>query len=269
MDIGTVSIKGKVRERDEDAILVILNESLYEGKSREVCFCALADGMGGLHGGDVASRIAIRTMESIGNKLISQNITDTDMIFSEISDGFERANRNIVEFSREKGIESMGTTMIVAYYTDGFYYVGNLGDSRAFLFNNRKVSTRTVDHSLVQTMVLSGELSEEEMSTHPRRNELTRALGIGFNKPDLYKWRAFNGDALLLCCDGLWESLDRETLALSANSKMSAQETILQLSELANEFDGSDNISAILFRPRIRRSMEKYSKKPTRRITSQ
>ncbi len=263
MDIGSRSIRGKVRERDEDAILIMNRQIYSEHQNEEIYFCALADGMGGGEGGDIASRMALQTIETTGYKLISKSVTNPDKIMEELSEGYSRADRAIMEYAAEHGFEDMGTTLTVAYFVDDYLYVANMGDSRAYVFNNRSTSARTIDHSYVQSLVLSGAISEEQSKTHPRRNEMTKALGFQGFSPDFYRWRVFNGDAVLLCCDGLWEPLDSDTVSAAANSSMTAQETINQLVDLANEVDGSDNISAILFRPNVKKSFEKYVKKPT------
>lgn len=268
MDIGSKSIRGKVRERDEDAILIMNRQVYSEHANDEIYFCALADGMGGGEGGDIASRMALQTMETIGYKLLSKTVSDPDKIIDEINEGYKRADRKIMEYAAEHGFQDMGTTLTVAYYVDNYVYVANLGDSRTFVFNDRKVSARTIDHSYVQSLVISGAISEEQSRSHPRRNEMTRALGFQGFSPDLYRWRVFNGDAILLCCDGLWEPLDAETISTAANSSMTAQEAVSQLVDLANEIDGSDNISAILFRPFVKTSFEKFASKPTRSMKS-
>lgn len=263
MDIGSKSIRGKVRERDEDAILIMNRQIFSEHTNEEIYFCALADGMGGGEGGDIASRMALQIMETTGYKLISKAVSDPDKIFEELTEGYKRADRRIMEYAAEHALEDMGTTLTIAYYVDGYLYVANLGDSRTYVFNNRKISARTIDHSYVQALVISGAISEEQSKSHPRRNEMTRALGFQGFSPDFYRWRVFNGDAILLCCDGLWEPLDMDTLCAAANSSMTAQEAITQLVDLANEIDGTDNISAVLFRPNVKKSFEKYVNKPT------
>ncbi|MCL4335299.1 MAG: protein phosphatase 2C domain-containing protein [Candidatus Thermoplasmatota archaeon] len=264
MDIGSKSIRGKVRERDEDAILVMGRQISSEHSNDEAYFCALADGMGGGDAGDIASRIALQTMESIGFKLLSRVTTDPGKIVEEINDGYRRADRKIVEYSMENSLREMGTTLVTAYYVNGMLYVGNIGDSRLLIFNDGKVSARTTDHSYVQTLVFSGSIKDSEVNTHPRRNEMTKALGFQGFAPDIYIWKIFNGDSVLLCCDGLWEPLDYATLGAAANSTMTSMEAVEQLVNLANEIDGTDNISAIMFRPRVKTSLEKYSRKPTK-----
>lgn len=263
MDIGSRSIRGKVRERDEDAILLMNRQIYSEHSNDEIYFCALADGMGGGDGGDIASRMALQTIETTAYKLISKTETNPDKIFEELSEGYRRADRRIGEYAVENGLEDMGTTLTTAYYVNGYVHVANIGDSRTYILNNRAVAARTIDHSYVQSLVISGAITEKDSRTHPRRNEMTKALGFQGFSPDFYRWRVFNGDAVLLCCDGLWEPLDPQTLGAAANSSMTAQEAVNQLIDLANEVDGSDNISAILFRPRVRISLDRYVNKPT------
>ncbi len=268
MDIGTKSIRGKVRERDEDAILVMARQLYSEHTNDEIYFVALADGMGGGEGGDLASRIALQTIETTGYKLISKLISEPSKIIEELEEGYKRADRKIMEYAVEHSLEDMGTTLTVAYLVNNYLYVGNMGDSRAYVFNGRDLSARTIDHSYVQALVVDGKLSENDIKTHPRRNEMTRALGFNNFSPDMYRWRVFNGDAVLLCCDGLWEPLDIETLGSAANSSMTAAEAVSQIVDLANEIDGSDNISAVLFRPKVKASLEKFASKPTISVKS-
>lgn len=268
MDIGSKSIRGKVREKDEDAILVMARQIFSEHSNDEIYFVALADGMGGGEGGDLASKIALQTLETTGYKLISKMIRDPDKIIEELEEGYKRADRQIMDHAVQNSLEDMGTTLTVAYYVNDYLYVGNIGDSRLYIFNDRKIAARTIDHSYVQKLVFDDLIDEQDIRAHPRRNEMTRALGFQGFSPDIFRWKVYNGDSVLLCCDGLWEPLDSETLATAANSSMTSQEAVTQLVDLANELDGTDNISAVMFRPRTKASLDKFVRKPTIAVKS-
>jgi protein phosphatase len=145
----------------------------------------------------------------------------------------------------------MGTTIAaVALVTDGGekrLAIVNVGDSRAYLLQQGQLSHLTSDHSLVADLVRAGELSEEEARTHPRRNVLTRALGVAPDvEPHVSQAVPARGDRLLLCSDGLFNELDEDEIAAVLSTVTEPNAAAEQLVLAAKEHGGSDNITAVV-----------------------
>ena len=227
---------GKVRERNEDSVNIV------ENTSGEVLM-AVADGMGGHKDGEVASSIALNHIatrfkgtSSIGNK---------DDAISWMQEIVKEANALIYKYvSEHKESTGMGTTMVLAILTNDFLLMGNIGDSSGYVIKNKKLHKVTVDHTLVNLLVKSGELSEKDAKNHPKKNVLMRALGAS---PDV-EMDIFNVElgieGILLCSDGLTNMLDDDTIMKVINNKdLNIDEKLDKLIFKANNRGGSDNIS--------------------------
>ncbi len=264
MDIGYGSIRGKVRHKDEDSLLVEQNTVVTMDFRSERLLCAVADGMGGGEKGELASRIAISSVRDSCKDIFFMDQADHAAILNLIMDSVHAANRALIDYKEQNGFSSMGTTLTLSYYSEGWLHTVNAGDSRAYIFNERKTVQKTIDNSYVMGLVKKGIISEYSARNHPRRNELTVALGFEDNFfPDPYLWRCFKGDSIVLSCDGLWSAVNPTFLAEAATSRTTAQETVDSLLVYANESDGSDNISLILAKPILDTYEEDFLKKPT------
>ncbi|MPN24171.1 Serine/threonine phosphatase stp [bioreactor metagenome] len=159
----------------------------------------------------------------------------------------ETANRNIYAHAeRGSGCAGMGTT-ITAALTGKRIVVANVGDSRAYLFSNGVLRRVTRDHSLVEELMLRGEISPEQAAHHPQRNIITRALGAERDVDvDLFELDWAEGDMLMLCTDGLSATLEEDEMIriLSSESSLEAKCDALCVSALEN--GGRDNITVIL-----------------------
>jgi serine/threonine protein phosphatase PrpC len=260
LDVGSGSIKGKVREKDEDSIYFQVYSGQNGDKFDESGIFVLADGMGGGEKGEIASKIAVDAFKARGNEILR---SDVDGAIKIIKDAVEEGNNNIIQYKTLNHYSEMGTTITAVFYRDGWAVIANVGDSRTYVINPGYPLQKTRDHSYVQELVESGMITEDEATFHPRRNEIS--LALGFQKsitPDIYIWRIFSGDHILLCCDGLWEPLHR-VLENIIQMRAPCQEKVNQMLNLANDLDGTDNISAILFAPVLNLDIEKFSKKPT------
>ncbi len=266
MDAAAKSIRGKIRDRDEDAICLMSDSNISEYETKERFFCALADGMGGAARGDLASRMAVSEARHIGLSMLSRDVGPEEVI-SSLQRIYENANQNLLSYSQRNNMPKMGTTLVCAFYDGNELYITNLGDSRLYIFNEGKVSFRTYDHSYVQILVDEGVITDEEAKMHPRKNEMMRALGFEEDPtPDIYRLKVFSGDSILLCCDGLWEALDDSVIGKALMSNLSAQDALGALINRSNEVDGTDNISGILLRPKGDITEEKALKKPTKAV---
>ena len=236
MKYSYITDPGKVRERNEDSVNIV------ENASGEILM-AVADGMGGHKDGEVASSIALnhiatrfKSISSVGNKEDAINW---------ISEIVKEANALIYKYVAEhKESAGMGTTMVLALLTKDFLLVGNIGDSSGYVIKNKKLHKVTVDHTLVNLLVKSGEITEEDAKNHPKKNVLMRALGAS---PDV-EMDIFNVelgvDGIFLCSDGLTNMLDDDTIMkVLNNNEMDIDEKLDKLIFKANNRGGSDNIS--------------------------
>ncbi len=232
---------GRIRQVNEDSALSgQLNE--------QVSFAIVADGMGGHQAGDVASQTAIEAFQ----KVLQQH---ADLTNWTIDDGkrlmkvaIRQANEEIYTLASQKEqYHNMGTTIVAALLWDSTAIIGHVGDSRAYRLNHKGIEQLTVDHSLVNVLVQSGQLTAEEAEHHPRRNVLTRAIGTDSDvevEVQALEWS--NADTLLLCSDGLSNRMsDDEILNIMVGDRQLAQKADA-LIELALAAGGEDNITLIL-----------------------
>lgn len=226
---------GKVRERNEDSVAIVENES------KEVLMI-VADGMGGHKDGEVASKIAInlitdrfKSISSIGNKEDAINWMQSTV---------SEANVEIFKYvSMHSESEGMGTTIVLAVLTNSFLLIGNIGDSSGYVYKNKKLHKITVDHTLVNLLLKSGELTEDEARNHPKKNVLMKALGANTNvEMDIFNVE-LDIDGIFLCSDGLTNMLDDTQMAKVLSEDTSLQERLEKLVFKANNRGGNDNIS--------------------------
>jgi serine/threonine protein phosphatase PrpC len=221
---------GRRRRRNEDAFVC------------EPPLFAVADGMGGAQAGEVASRLAadsLREQELGGLSSLEQTV---ELI--------REANRRIYAYSSENSsARGMGTTMTVALVEGGVVTIGHVGDSRAYLLRDDKLTQLTQDHSLVAELVRSGRLSPKEAESHPRRSVITRALGTESDvEIDVFSLRAQDGDLFLLCSDGLTSMVSDEEIArLLVAARADLDDSGSKLVAAANQAGGEDNITVVLF----------------------
>ena len=159
------------------------------------------------------------------------------------------ANRRISNLARERHSD-LGTTVTAALVVGNQVSVANLGDSRTYLWHNGQLSSITRDHSLVAQLLAAGQITPEEVYTHPRRNEIYRALGdqrLTESDVDVYSGRLQPGDGLLLCSDGLWDFVRDAAIAniIASYDIRGTQAVCNALIEEANTQGGEDNISVI------------------------
>lgn len=203
----------------------------------------VADGMGGHRAGEIASGIAVehlserfKALSSIGSKLDAINWLDENVAI---------INAEIIKYANSNPeCMGMGTTLVVAILTDDFLIFGNIGDSSGFVMKNRKLHKVTKDHTFVNVLVESGELTEEEAQNHPKKNVLMRALGAS-DKQELDKFAVETDvDAIVLCSDGLTNMLSVEQIESVLNDEELDIETKLKkLVRKCNSRGGTDNIS--------------------------
>lgn len=235
MEYSYLTDSGKVRDHNEDSVIVLRNSS------GEVLL-AVADGMGGHRGGEIASSIAIShigkrfsEISSLGNKEDAINW---------IKDVVSEANVQIYKYTNDfPESAGMGTTLVLAVLTSQFLLFGNIGDSSGYVFKNEKIHKITTDHTLVNLLVKSGELTEEEAKDHPRKNVLMRALGATTKvEMDIFDVER-DIEGVMLCSDGLTNMLDDEQISRVLCEKTSVEEKLTKLIIKSNNRGGTDNIS--------------------------
>ncbi|XME04349.1 Stp1/IreP family PP2C-type Ser/Thr phosphatase [Lachnospiraceae bacterium C1.1] len=204
----------------------------------------VADGMGGHNAGDFASSF---TTDCIVREIISSDMENPIKI---IRNAIEKANLALMEKASEDPDKSgMGTTVVVATIVDDCLYVANVGDSRLYLVSDDIVQI-TRDHSLVEEMVLKGELDRNEARNHPDKNIITRAVGATADiKVDFFDMKLREGDEILMCTDGLSNMVeDRDILnIMERESDVAGQAR--SLIDAANNNGGKDNIAVIVVKP--------------------
>jgi protein phosphatase len=204
---------------------------------------AVADGMGGAQAGEVASRLAASALEGDGSERL-EGLERLDALIQE-------ANRRIYDrASNDPSASGMGTTMTVALVEGMTVAIGHVGDSRAYLVRGEQMEQLTEDHSLVNELMKSGKLSEEEAQVHPQRSVITRAVGTDPDVDvDAFTIEAEENDVFLICSDGLTDMVeDEEILELVHEHSEDLDKAVKSLVAAANRVGGDDNITAVAFR---------------------
>ena len=235
MEFFSITDPGKVRERNEDAVAICEN-----GTGEKLLI--VADGMGGHKNGEVASHLALdhitnrfKNISSVGNKEDAINWIQTTV---------SEANVEIFKYvTSHPESEGMGTTIVLSILTPSFLLIGNIGDSSGYVYKNKKLHKITIDHTLVNLLVKSGELTEEEARNHPKKNVLMKALGSSTNvEMDIFNVE-LGVDGIFLCSDGLTNMLDDNQITKVLNENGTLQEKLEKLVFKANNRGGNDNIS--------------------------
>ena len=221
---------GLLREGNED--------SAYAGPH----LLALADGMGGHAAGEVASAVAISALMGLDD-----DVPGLDMLGA-LADAVAKANAQLHDMSAaDASVEGMGTTLTAMLWSLPRVALCHIGDSRAYMLRDGEFYQITRDHTLVQSLLDEGRISQDEAATHPQRSLILRALDSRTDaEPDLSLREALPGDRYLLCSDGLSDVVTEETLHRTLMAIPDPDEAVIQLVELANRAGGPDNITCIV-----------------------
>jgi PPM family protein phosphatase len=236
VEAAWVSDRGAVRAENQDAAALVELEAV-PGFAMLV-----ADGMGGHPDGRVAAEVAV----SAGGAALHAAPDPQQALV----DAVQAANRAVGERAvlDERG-RSLGTTLVAAVVCGGRAGVANVGDSRAYLVRRGVATQVSVDHSWVAEQVRAGILTEEEALRHPRRSRVTRALLGAPVDPDLFEVSLRPGDVLLLCSDGLWESLSAPRIAeLLDQPGTPLPALVAALVDAALSAGSTDNVTAAALR---------------------
>ena len=267
VDLGAISHPGLVRESNQDSYLVMkfgrslenimtnLDEDLIEQSYFMTGYGLLvADGMGGMAGGDVASRLALsKLVELIVDTsdwtLALQRDKDVMTVLERMTDRFMQIDHIIRKEAHDnESLQGMGTTLTVAGAIGNDLIIGHVGDSRAYLLHEDKLRQLTTDHTLAQALIDAGVANPDDPASRSMRHVLTAAVGsLGEQiDPQVQRFELLSGDKLLLCTDGLTEMVDDATIAQVIREAKSAQSACQDLVDLALAGGGTDNVTVVL-----------------------
>jgi serine/threonine protein phosphatase PrpC len=238
---------GLVRKNNEDAFIANAPLGIF----------AVADGMGGHASGEVASRMAVDSLQEAiaraGQEKDAPFPEDSPAVLSSpaniLVNGFRLANQRIYKSSLEKGeYKGMGTTMVAVYFSDSSSIVAHVGDSRLYQIRGQSVEQTTEDHSLVWEQYRQGLIAKEALSSSPHKNIVTRALGIQPTVDvEIKELVTEPGDCLILCSDGLSDLVrDEELPKVIHEAAGDLNRAASELIRLANQRGGRDNITILL-----------------------
>ncbi|MGI5984242.1 MAG: Stp1/IreP family PP2C-type Ser/Thr phosphatase [Clostridiales bacterium] len=239
----TITDIGKVRSENQDCVRFIQNSLPSYG------VLALCDGMGGAKAGSVASNIALTSFTTHVTDYLSDK-KNKDDILELVRAAVEQANKCVYDRgTTDTACEGMGTTLVAAVVKGKDCCIANVGDSRAYLISGGEILQITRDHSFVEEMVGRGSITREQARTHPRRNLITRALGVDESVVcDIFTPEFKKNDLLLLCSDGLSNTLsDKEILDVAVGNK-NLSDIAKELLDLALLRGAPDNVTVGLLR---------------------
>lgn len=240
---------GRKRKGNEDALAVDEEQRLY----------VVADGMGGHAAGEVASRIAVESIEEFvtltaGNQEITWPFGLDETISydgNRLKTAIRHANRRVLEATRESAeLEGMATTVAAVLVEDDVANMAHVGDSRIYLWSGGEMTLLTSDHSWVNEQIQTGVISPEQARSHPLRNVVTRALGGRADLlVDIQSRKMASGEVLLVCSDGLTTMMaDHEIAASLEASGGDIARAARALVDESNERGGEDNITVVLMK---------------------
>jgi serine/threonine protein phosphatase PrpC len=250
--VGQRSDVGLERELDEDSMLALTLAPTYESRIGPVLgLFAVADGMGGHESGEVASKLALQALaDQLLRNIVLLELAGMPVPDEEIGGHLEQATaaaNDAVYLARQKRGNDMGTTLTTVFIRDGRLFLAHVGDCRAYRWNADGLRQLTTDHSVVASMIASGQAEPEEIYTHPQRSIIYRSIG---DKPavdvDTDALDLAAGDRIVVCCDGLWEMVRNEGIADVMMQEADPQLACDLLVKRANTAGGEDNISVIV-----------------------
>lgn len=243
MKIWAVTDTGLVRKENQDAYRT--------AQWAERTVCVVCDGMGGAAGGQLASALAAETYMTELEKILKDDMTP-EQLREASSYAVALANQAVeARASAEPELANMGTTLVSAISYDGGAVITNVGDSRAYYITQTGITRVTRDHSLVESMVEHGDITADEARHHPNRNLITRALGRDTNAAcDGYIRAMEQGDYLLLCTDGLVNTVTDQEMLFEILHGQNEDTCLERLLEISKRQGAPDNVTAVLMKVR-------------------
>ncbi len=246
--VGAISDRGVSRPDNEDSIFYLQVVMSTEEKSLPFGIFILADGLGGHEDGQIASRLAVRTVAAHLIKTVYLPMlaghgqdAENEPLNESLSRAIEIANR-IVRENTDGG----GSTLTALLLLDRTAYIAHVGDCRAYIISDGEVSQITEDHSLGRRLMELQGLTEEDIAHLPERHTLYKALGQPTSPdPDIHYHHIAPGSHVLLCSDGLWGTVTHQELSEAFQRNHTPREVCLQLVDLAISHGSDDNVSLI------------------------
>ncbi len=238
---------GLIRERNEDSILMCQYEH------SDVCLFVVADGVGGHKGGDIASQLAVETIQKVVGKSVLQANSGggygENWLDMTLRHAIVEANGAILEQQAQAELENMATTVVCALVKGEQLVTSYLGDSRCYLFQDDELQQLTEDHTMLRDMLNEGAINQDLYESIPLHNMISKALGIADEvEPEATRYTITEGQTFLLCTDGLTNNLEDAEITAILQQTSDAQECIDTLITQSNDHGGTDNISIVLFR---------------------
>ncbi|MBQ8984003.1 MAG: Stp1/IreP family PP2C-type Ser/Thr phosphatase [Lachnospiraceae bacterium] len=202
----------------------------------------VADGMGGHKAGDYASSYAVRRFTEFVKRCEDENPLTI------MKKGIQTVNQGMLAASQSReDLSGMGTTFVIAVVKDHHLYVANIGDSRLYVIEKGNIRQVTLDHSLVEELIRTGQLDPLKVRNHPEKNIITRALGIGDDAiPDFFELELTMDEEILLCSDGLTNMVEDDEILNIITEERDPRAAVERLIERANYYGGKDNIAALV-----------------------
>lgn len=240
MNIWTISDTGVVRQQNQDAFRV-------EQLPPDQALLIVCDGMGGARAGNIASELAVSAFGDAALERLTdpERAEDTALLMRQ---SVEVANRVVWHRANtDPECLGMGTTLVAALVRDKTCWIANIGDSRAYLVSAQGIRKVTRDHSLVEDLVLRGEITPEQARVHPQKNLITRALGAAeHTRADLYEETCEPGSFLLLCSDGLSNVVTDQEILYEIVHGGEQEDCCKRLLDTALQRGAPDNVTAVL-----------------------
>jgi serine/threonine protein phosphatase PrpC len=252
LSAGYASDPGKRSNNEDSLISLVVEAGAAPDGYPSLGLFAVADGVGGHAGGEIASQAAIRglarrLMETVFTPVIGGAALEAEDIETRLVQAVQQANEAILGLRSQEEHNDMGSTLTAALVCGGQAFIANLGDSRTYLGRAGKLEQVTQDHSLVARLAQEGLIRREQIYTHEQRNVIYRSLGEKADPQiDTFRLSLQPGDRLVLCSDGLWESLRDEMIEETLLANTDPQQASASLARLAKIAAGDDNISVIV-----------------------
>lgn len=244
LDVWCQTDVGLRRESNQDSYLFDQELGLY----------MVADGMGGHRGGEVASRLAVETVHEVVRKGLTQAGSRKIHPRTLMASAYEEASHRIYDKSQDPAsdLHGMGTTLVAALFFDGVLYIANVGDSRAYLFKDKKLWQLTEDHSWINEQLRAGLISETDMARNASKNVITRSVGFEQDvQVDIIERQIQVEEIFLMCSDGLSGLVTDERIAEICLSSKPSEVVSICVNE-AKRNGGDDNVTAMIIYARPR-----------------
>jgi serine/threonine protein phosphatase PrpC len=251
---GVASDRGRSRlsEPNQDSQGLVVLETTADSRAEAFVLAIVADGLGGHDSGLDASQLTVRAFsESLLRAVVAPWLSgerarlDGDALERALRRAVGDANAALCKMNEARGGDA-GSTVVAAMVAGETAYIANVGDSRAYVMGREGLKRITTDHSLVEQLVASGVISEDERYEHPQRNQIARSLGEVGAEADLFTLKLRPGMRLLLCSDGLWEMVRYDEMARILTESTHPQAACTALIHAANAHGGDDNISVLV-----------------------